>query len=85
LIFPFIECACILHYVSYREVRWTGNVACIGKLRNAHAVVRKPAGKSPLERVGVPVREVLKWSRKKNGGIVESSVFFQNRTNGRIL
>jgi len=39
----------IIRVIKSRRVRWVGNVACIGKTRNAYkALVRKPDGKRPL-------------------------------------
>jgi hypothetical protein len=41
----------IIRQIKLRRIRWAGHVACMGKGRNVYRVlVRKPEGKTPLER-----------------------------------
>jgi hypothetical protein len=41
----------IIRVVKSRRIRWVGDVAFMGEIRNAYKIlVRKPEGKSPLGR-----------------------------------
>jgi hypothetical protein len=41
----------IVRVIKSRRMRWAGNVACMGEMRNAYNIlVGKPEGKRPLRR-----------------------------------
>jgi hypothetical protein len=42
----------IIRVIRSRRMRWAGNVACMGDMRNAYSIlIGKPLRKEPLERI----------------------------------
>jgi hypothetical protein len=68
-------------------MRWTGNVARLGKMRNAYSIlVAKPGRKRPLGRLGIPGRIILEWILEKYGRKLWTGfVWLRTETSGSIL
>jgi hypothetical protein len=51
----------IIRVIKYGKMRWAGNVARIGEMRNVYKIlVSKPEGKRPSDDLGVD-RKILEW------------------------
>jgi hypothetical protein len=53
----------ILLVIKGRRIRWVGNVACMGEMRNMYILIGTPEGKRPLE--DLVERIILEWFLRK--------------------
>ena len=52
--------------IKSKRVRWTGDVVCMGELRNVYRVlVRKPDGKRPLGKRIRRKNDNIKWNFRR--------------------